>query len=399
MAKFCFVSFAQPGHCDFGGLSYVRTAAELQTRGHEVQWVLSRHPREDLNVRARKIITSFRLHSEEFAGLHIRSEEVVAIAKNFARYLKSCKYDCMVVDRLCVGAVFSAHIAKLPWATAGTDGREWTKKSLRPFLNKGVFPGTWDASPISKTIRLLYGDDFPKPSDKSMWATSPFLNISFFPKAYYQDTQDFEHPKHSHFVGCGTVPEPIVENEYLLVTLGNVFNPSVRQKLLKILRPLIRELSIKVLFLAGNMDVANNIQQTFRHDSGVEIKEWLPYDQAYRGAVGVIGHGGTSHIWYGLREGKPLLAVPLKADQFYGALQLERLNVGRNVIPFVVPWYPSRLIQKISGHIPRKVSVYIGKRELSTKFHELLVDSAMRDSCTRLSRIMRVGAEFRPVRP
>lgn len=224
-----------------------------------------------------------------------------------------------------------------------------------------------------------------------MWATSPFLNISFFPKVYYQDDQEQELPKHSHFVGCGSASEPLGQDSYLLVTFGNAFNPVVRQKLLRLLKPLIRELSINVLFLAGNAEVANSIRQSFRHNTAVEIKEWMPYDQAYRKAVCVIGHGGTSHIWYGMREGKPLLAIPLKADQYFGAFQLERLNVGRNVVPLVVPWFTPDLFRKTRYSMIPKDSVYLSKRGLSTKLHKLLTDTAIQDSSTRLSRLMRGG--------
>ena len=391
MAKFCFISFAQPGHCDFGGMSYVRTAVALQNRGHEVQWVLSPHPQAQLNVRAQKIIRDSGLHFKEFSGLHTRNKNVGESVKNFGNHLKSSKYDCVVVDRLCVAAAFSAHLAGIPWATAGTDGRDWMPKRLRSIFNKGVFPGSWNASPMNLIARSFHRDDFPKPSSKTMWATSPFLNISFFPKVYYQDKQGQEPPKHSHFVGCGATPEPLAQNSYLLVTFGNVFNPVVRQKLLKLLKPLIREFSINVLFLAGNRGVANSIRQSFRHNSAVEIKEWMPYDQAYREAVCVIGHGGTSHIWYGMREGKPLLAIPLKADQYFGAFQLERLNVGRNLVPLVAPWSIHNMFRKSSHNSTPKDSVYLSKRKLSTVLHELLTDTAIQDSSIRLSRLMRRG--------
>lgn len=391
MKRYCFVSFAQPGHCDFGGMSYIRTAAALQKRGHDVQWILSPHPLANLNFRAQNIIKGFGLQFEEFSGLNSRNKDVAFYIKNFARHLKSNQYDCVVIDRVCVVAAFSAHLAGIPWATIGTDGRDWRPKSSQAMVNQGVFPGSWNSAPISQFTDFLYRDDFPKPSDKTMWASSPFLNISFFPKAYYQDTHDSEFPKHSHFVGCGTTPEPNSEQKYLLITFGNSFNPSVRHRLLKILKPTIPDLSINVLILAGNREVANAIHQIFRHNSAVDIKEWMPYDQAYRGAMGIIGHGGTSHVWYGLREGKPLLAVPLKADQFYGSFQLERLNVGRAVVPLILPERFFRLFGRFGGNMPGRQYVYLGKRKFSTKLHDLLTDITIRDSSVCLSRLMRAG--------
>jgi UDP:flavonoid glycosyltransferase YjiC (YdhE family) len=376
-------------------MSYVRTAAELRNRGHEVTWILSPSQKKGYLVRAHEIVEGFGIHAEIFDGLYIgvnqKIEDMVVNTRNLLRYFNSNQYDCVVVDRWCILAAYSAHLADLPWATAGTDGREWTLRKFRILSNPGVFPGSWDASPISAVTRSLSRADFSWMGYKTFWSTSPFLNISFFPRTYYQDHQNLEHPKHSHFVGCGDASEPFANCDYLLVTFGNYFNPLVRLKLIKILRPLFRDLSISVLFLAGNMDVANAIRQTFRHDSSVEIREWMPYDRAYRRAIGVVGHGGTSHIWYGLREAKPLLAVPFMADQFFGGLELERLNIGRTVNTFVLPCHLSRQFRKISRYIPRKASVYLCKRELSHKLHELLTDTTIRDSSIRLSRLMRTG--------
>jgi UDP:flavonoid glycosyltransferase YjiC (YdhE family) len=337
----------------------------------------------------------YGLDAREFIGLHITASQngndLLKYAQNFARYLKSRQYDCVVVDRLCIVAAFSAHLAGLPWATIGTDGREWARKRWRPVANQGVFPGSWEASPISSIVHLLGQNDFPRPSDRTFWATSPFLNISFFPRLYYQDTKKLEHPKCSHFVGTGEALESQTEQSYLLVTFGNSFNPTVRQKLIKILQPLIREQSINVLFLTGSKDVANSTRRTFRHDSSVEVREWMPYDRAYRGAIGVVGHGGTSHIWYGLREGKPLLAIPFIADQFYGAFQLERLNIGRIVVPFVVPRHLSRLFRKMGYNLPGEASIYLSKRKFSCKLNELLKDQTIRDSTMQIGRFMRAG--------
>jgi hypothetical protein len=398
MARFCFISRAQPGHLDFGGMSYIRTAVELKNRDNEVQWILSRNQRYDNNdliVRTKKIAEDYGLNAREFIGLHTtasqKADDLLKYAQNFAQYLSSKNYDCVVIDRFCLVAAFSAHMAGLPWATVGTDGREWTEKRLRILANLGVYPGSWEASPMNSIVHLLCKNDFPRPSGKTFWGTSPFLNISFFPRAYYQDTENLGHPKCSHFVGCGEAPESHTEQNYLLVTFGNSFNPTVRRKLIKILQPLILEQSIKVLFLTGKKDVANAIRQKFRHDSSVDVREWMPYDRAYQGAIAVVGHGGTSHIWYGLREGIPLLAVPFIADQFYGALQLERLNVGRTVLPYVLPWHLFSLLRKVGKHIPSKANIYLRKRELLGTLQELLNDSTIRDSTIRASRLMRAG--------
>jgi hypothetical protein len=390
LARFCFVSFAQPGHCDFGGMSYVRTAQELMRRGHRVRWVLSHHWRGYRYARVCSLLEGFGIPVEDLGPLYLtidhRKEDMRPNARNFARYITSEKYDCVVLDRLCIGAAFATHAAGIPWAVVGTDGREWSHQKRRFMLNSAVLPGPYAYSHIDKVANDLCTDDFPKPSTSSYWATSPFLNISFFPKAYYHDEHHAALPDHAHFLGSGPAREPLLERKQLLVTFGNSFDPILRRQLVSILLPFIRNRSIPTLMLTGEEDLAKSLRGVYKGLSHVAVEAWVPYDEAYRDAHVAVGHGGTSHIWYGMREGTPILAVPFVGDQLYGGLQLERLNVGRAVLPLAVPGLSSRVLRKLG-----KIDIRLSKSELLNKLYNVLTDEEVLESSLRLSHVMRTG--------
>jgi UDP:flavonoid glycosyltransferase YjiC (YdhE family) len=390
MASFCFVSFAQPAHCDFGGMSFVRTAQELMHRGHEVRWVLSRHSQGHLHARGREFVKGFGISLEDIGHLFLtgthRYEDALRSIRTLKKYIASEEYDCVVVDRFCIGAAFAAHAACIPWAAVGTDGRERSHQRLRSTLHPAIIPEPWE----SQELRMLYTDlcreDFPKPSDQSNWATSPFLNISFFPRTYYEDGDHAALPAQSHFLGSGPSREPLPERKQLLITFGNAFNPVLRRRLVDIVRPFLRKHVIPTLVLTGEETVAQTLRKVFQEQPHVTVKAWVPYDEAYRGARVAVGHGGTSHIWYGMREGTPLLAVPLIGDQFYGGCQLERLNVGRMVPPSVLPWLRPDVLRKFG-----KMGIHLSKRSFVSRLQDVLTDEKVLGSSLRLSRLMRTG--------
>ena len=390
MARFCFVSFAHPGHCDFGGMSFVRTAQELMRRGHEVRWVLSRPWLMHHYARVCELLKGLRIPVENIGDLHLtvnsRKEDLRRSTRTFSRYLTSEQYDCVVVDRLCVGAAFAAHGSCTLWAVVGTDGREWSHKRLRSTLYRAVLPLPVISPKIDMLANDLRREDFPTPSNNSDWATSPFLNISFFPRAYYNDGHQVLLPTHTHFVGSGPAREALTTRNQLLITFGNSFNPILRRQLVEIMLPVIRTRLIPTVVLTGEETVATELGGMFKELSHVKVKTWVPYDEAYRGVRVAMGHGGTSHLWYGMREGTPLLAVPFMGDQLYGGCQLEQLNIGRKVLPFVVPGLSSRLLRKLG-----KIGIRLSKREFVNKFQDVLTNEAVLENSLRLSRVMRMG--------
>jgi UDP:flavonoid glycosyltransferase YjiC (YdhE family) len=343
-----------------------------------------------IHARASKLVKNFGIPLENLGDFFLtafdRYEDALRSVRAFEKYITSEQYDCVVVDRVCIGAAFAAHAARIPWAAVGTDGREWSYQRLRSTLHRAMIPRARGPSKLSVLANELCREGFPKPSAQSNWATSPFLNISFFPKAYYENGQRSDLSSHSHFVGSGEAREPFPERKKLLITFGNAMNPFLRRKLVGIMRPMLTKLSIPTLVLTGEEALAKEHRDVFQDLPHVTVKAWVPYDEAYQGMRVVVGHGGTSHIWYGMREATPLLAVPLIGDQYYGGCQLERLSIGKTVPPWVLPWLPPHVLRRLGN-----IGVHLSKRSFDSKIHDVLTDEMFLENSLQMSRVMRTG--------
>jgi UDP:flavonoid glycosyltransferase YjiC (YdhE family) len=62
--------------------------------------------------------------------------------------------------------------------------------------------------------------------------------------------------------------------------------------------------------------------------------EEVPHERLLRRVSAVVHHGGSGTTGAGLRAGRPTLAIPFAADQFFWAERIKRLGVGPPPIPF-----------------------------------------------------------------
>ncbi|RKY20122.1 MAG: hypothetical protein DRQ55_08645 [Planctomycetota bacterium] len=380
-------------------MSFVRMARELMDRGHAVEWVFSRTP---YDIPYREVMSVMRRHgiqvdtSERFyLSVAEHDEDLGASTAAFRSYLSSRDDDCLVVDRNCVGAGFAAHAARVPWAVVGTDGREWTHQWFG--LNRKLVPTPGTVPEVASLASSLCHEGFPAPGRRSFVATSPFLNISFLPRALYDDGTGESIPACSHFLGAGPVPDTLKSRDKLLITFGNTFAFPVRLRLLRLLRPLIISRSIPTLVLTGRGHT-EPYRDILRDVPSATIAEWMPYDEAFREARVVIGHGGNAYIWHGLLAGSPMLAVPwYQGDQHYGSLQLQRLQVGNAVPVSMLPGL-SRAWRQLCMRIPSRItkrmanaSYRLNGTRLLDQLQELLADDAVLETCSNYSSLMRSG--------
>lgn len=395
MAKFLFVSFKQPGHMDFGGLSFLRLAQHLAKQGHQVRWVFSFSELQDYSNLVHDLLKKYQIDFDHTRKFYLtfdhHQKDIRQSTENLEQYILAKKYDCLVVDRLCVGGAFAASAAGIPWATIGTDGREWSRRRSHVTGGFTVIPEPYTYNKFPLPPKRHYKVAAPEPSRKSYWATSPFLNLSFFPRRYYERKFGNEVPPHSHFLGCGPIPAVQNKGTSLLITFGNSFYPILRKKIVKILKSDIRRRGVQTLFLTGSESLTRAVANEFSNIPRVTIKNWMPYDQAFQQASLVIGHGGTAHIWYGLREGVPLLVIPFVGDQCFGGLQVERLNVGRTVSPRKMPWLLPGPFKVITDRLPPGFRIRISRRECIDKLNELFEEEGIRESCFRMRLEMRNG--------
>ena len=136
---------------DFGGGSFIGLAQELKRRGHSVNWVFSCSEMFDYSDYAEKILKgadiNFTDAKQYYLTIDLHKNSVPESAHALEKHIRNDGYDCLVVDRLCVGAAYASCSAGIPWATVGTDGRAWSNGekdangiySLRPLENKNDY--------------------------------------------------------------------------------------------------------------------------------------------------------------------------------------------------------------------------------------------------------------------
>jgi UDP:flavonoid glycosyltransferase YjiC (YdhE family) len=376
---------------DFGGQSFIRLAQELKSRGHQVAWVFSSSDFWDFSERTRKILSDAGIENDQnerfYLTIDLHRRDVLKSAAALEKFIRSKNYSCLVVDRLCVGAACAAAWAGIPWATVGTDGREWSFirrhadeiPTLQPKANNADYFKINKKNICQNNIVV---------SNRSYWATSPYLNLTFFPRSYYENTASPDLPSHSHFLGAGQDTEKSKGGNTVLITFGNTFNEFAKLKLVKCVGAELQKKNIPSLVLTGSAQFTEKLQTELHRFRSVTIKSWMPYDEAYRNARIAVGHGGTSHVWTGMRDAVPLLVVPDVGDQVFGGKQVERLNIGRTV-PLI---RNSRLIHKLLKLFIRKLpEKNINSRDCARAINQLLDDPDIRESSLNIQRQMRSG--------
>jgi hypothetical protein len=321
--RFLFVSHPAWGHIDFGGLSYLRTAERLVERGHDVRWLLpeSQAPSVWRFARAVEQTVARWIRVVRFGGpYHVFDpyrKEMAETARLVERYVRDESVDVIVVDRLSVIAAIGAHAADRAWAVVGGDGLRWT---VGP--RGGVVRGDWNESCVDMICHNLGITDFSNDGSASLWAVSPWLNLSFFPRSFYGESGAL-----THFVGGGA--SRVTERKAVLVALGTSLPPAARTAIVQLVLEVAREDGPPIEVLTGDPDVSQQIRSATRR---VHSIDWEPYESAFARASLAVGHGGNGFVWQGIANGIPLLVVshPM-GDQEFGAAQVERLGIGRTL--------------------------------------------------------------------
>jgi len=384
MAKFCFLSFLSPGHMDFGGNGFALMAKALLDMNHQVMWVFSYSERHNYLPWAERYLEHLGVPCDPASRFHLTKDHHASnlrkSATDLKAYLKLNAFDCLVIDRICVGASLAASSAGIPWAVVGTDGRHW---SFRKWNGRRaiLLPSQGRSTGQSIDDDLLGSKDY--------WAMSPYLNISFFPRAYYQDSDKSTLPAHSHFLGSGTDISDRQHRDAVLLTFGNTFSKLFRTEVLESFVEPMKKRQIPILVLTGRKELAEELRRRFPQKDSVRIESWMPYAEAFSRARIAIGHGGTSHVWTGLDNGIPLLAFPSIGDQFFGGMQLERLGAGKAIYidqpsPFLarVPRLTRRIFGK-DGLVPKGTFI--------NTLQQLLDDVETKRVCSVLQKQMASG--------
>lgn len=318
---------------DFGGRGFIKIAQELKAMGHCVKWYFSVSQNSDFSEYSYSILEDANIEYDTeykfFLTVDHHKENILKSASRLEQLISQESFDCLLIDRLCLGAAVAASSAGVPWATIGSDGRKWTKLYNSIAKERIISPGESDKNYIdlNEYGSALDGLDV---SLNSYWAASPYLNISFFPKCYYQCDSAQKIPVHSHFLGSG-VPnrKEISTKKHVLLTFGNTMNDNVKIALVDTFYKELMPQKIILLVLTGSEYMTQMLEYRLPSSEYLEVRSWMPYEQAYMSALIAVGHGGTSHVWTGMNMGVPLIVIPSVGDQWFGGLQVDRLNLGK----------------------------------------------------------------------
>jgi len=184
------------------------------------------------------------------------------------------------------------------------------------------------------TVRLEYGLD-PDPSGEML---SRYLVLSPFPEALRDPRSPAPPRSHgirivdvdrtSRAVGPAPAWATVIEGApSVYFTLGTVFNHESGDLFGRVLAGL-RDLPLNLLVTVGReIDPATVGPQP----ANVRIERFVAQGRILPHVDLVVSHGGSGSVLGALAHGRPMVVLPLGADQALNALRIDALGVGRSL--------------------------------------------------------------------
>jgi UDP:flavonoid glycosyltransferase YjiC (YdhE family) len=99
---------------------------------------------------------------------------------------------------------------------------------------------------------------------------------------------------------------------------------------------------------------------------GVRSCAYIPFSQLLPRAAALVHHGGIGTTAQALAAGIPQLVMPMSHDQADNAARIERLGVGRSLVPrrFQAP-----AVARLLDELLNSTAVATCCREVAQKFH------------------------------
>lgn len=89
----------------------------------------------------------------------------------------------------------------------------------------------------------------------------------------------------------------------------------------------ISRLNTRAVLLTGNDRI------TYDWPRNIIAAPYAPYEKIFPAASVIVHHGGVGTTGQALRAGKPMLVMPFGGDQYDNGARIERLGVGRTIMP------------------------------------------------------------------
>jgi UDP:flavonoid glycosyltransferase YjiC (YdhE family) len=114
----------------------------------------------------------------------------------------------------------------------------------------------------------------------------------------------------------------------LYVTMGTLPVFNTEMTLLRMVVEGLARHDVNVIVTVGNN---NDPEELGPQPPNVRVERYVPQEDVLPFVTGVICHGGSGTMFGALRQGIPLLMIPLGADQFQNADACTKAGVGRAV--------------------------------------------------------------------
>jgi hypothetical protein len=329
----CVVS-PWPGHLDFGGFGFVRLAKKLCDMGHEVRWIVPPNQAARLKGGPWQVdvfpTLGLRLppfHHPSDISLHpSQYRQLVGAVGDLEMRLRADRPHLVIVDRVMTLAAAVADHIGIPWVSIGTPAGWWrgtpagTAPSVNPVIGYRL---------VGESVRKDLGwGDF---AVDSVWANSPFLNISFLGKDFYSDTDTSSFPSAyvNHFEG----ERPSGPRQEFGVSFGNSgdFDP-----LVEVVRHLLEmgsENSRLEIYTGNRTEVLKRLA-LLRINKFTRLHGWVDFSLHFRGLGILFFLGGNGTLWECVNQFVPMCVIPSNlGDQRYNAGAIKRLGIGDSLDP------------------------------------------------------------------
>lgn len=240
------------------------------------------------------------------------------------------------------------------------DGNEQLLKpqSFLPFASMAAAAGLAESS---TALDLLQGDRYLIPASPEIEPLDePSGNVFYTgPMTGVTDESELSDPFHQR-------------NEYprIYVTIGGGAGRSGEKNLFRQILDIFDKSEYQVLVSTAGRIPAKVFDGL---SANVKILDWVNGTAAVRHADLVIHHGGYSTTMETLLAGKPSLIIPSHSEQEGNGRRLEKLGLGRVILPYSNELQPLRYSWAFGEYAMRAAfSLHLPKEEIFTAIQQLL---------------------------
>ena len=320
MKIICLVSRGA-GHLDFGGNGYLNLALKLRERGHDVIFYTNKH----YNLLEK---FSFKyIKSSDIDTLWVANENTDLTKFGRAYYLR-LKYieltirnenaDLVLVDRILGLAAGMLNSLNIKYVCVGSPGGSWKKDAFTISPNVSIHNH-------SGAIRMYQKKLGWKFDEISVWCNSPFLNLVFIGKEFYNTVNfnntlfinNFEYSKSN---GLGQVG----------ISLGSGMEGDF-EKMIKVFLTICNEQKVrsKILLYGKDKGIDKFISLIpNEYLDKLDVRGYVNFNEEMNKLSYLFFFGGIGTLWYCLNNNVvPIIVTSHIHDQDYNDFKSRSLGI------------------------------------------------------------------------